>query len=57
MNFVENMNRAELEIAILENNLEDTYFNGLDAIIKMSDDEIRERLTEWIIEGDETAQI
>lgn len=45
--------RSELEIAIFENDLENTLFGGLDAIIAMSTEEIREKLTNWVIEGNE----
>jgi hypothetical protein len=46
-------NRAELEVAILDNNLEDTLFNGLDSIIEMGTEEIREKLINWVVEGNE----
>lgn len=51
------MSRADLEIAIIEDNDLYNYFHaktmGKD-VSKLSDDEIREIITEWIIEGDET---
>jgi len=47
-------NRSELEIMILNADLEDTLFDGLDAITKMDTEEIREKLINWILENDET---
>lgn len=51
------MSRADLEIAIIEDNDLYNYFHTktMDKdVSKLSDDEIREIITEWIIEGDET---
>ena len=45
--------RAELEVAILEHDLEDTLFGGLDAIMKLETEEIREKLMNWVVEGNE----
>jgi len=47
--------RADLEIAILEANIEDTIFNGLDAIIAMNTEDLREKLIDWVCENDETS--
>jgi hypothetical protein len=46
-------NRADLEIAILENDLDETLFGGLDNVIAMDTEEIREKLINWVIEGNE----
>lgn len=55
--YIPTATRADLEVAILQNNLEDTErFGGIENIMKMSIEEIREKLTEWIFEGDETFQ-
>lgn len=54
------MSRAELEIEIIEDEDLYNYFGGdanLDNINKMSDEEVREKIREWIIEGDETQLI
>ncbi len=54
---IETMSRAELEIAILSDNDLYLYFGGdanIANVIKMSDEEVREKIREWIIEGDET---
>lgn len=45
-------NRNEMEVTILENNLE-TMFGGLDAIMKADTEVIREKLINWVIEGNE----
>ena len=45
--------RAELEVAILEHDLEDALFGGLDAIMKLETEEIREKLINWVVEGNE----
>jgi hypothetical protein len=45
--------RAELEVAILEHDLEDTLFGGLDAIMNTDTEDIREKLKNWVIEGNE----
>ena len=50
---VNTADRPQLEIAIFENNLEYSLFGGLDAIIAMSTEEIREKLLNWVIEGNE----
>ena len=49
---VEKMDRADLEIAIIENDLIE-LFGGGDLIIAMSTEDLREKLIEWIIEGNE----
>jgi hypothetical protein len=46
--------RADLEVIILENDLEDTLFNGFHDIMKMDTEKIREKLINWVIEGNET---
>lgn len=46
-------NRADLEVAILENDLDETLFGGLDNIMAMDTEEIREKLINWVIEGNE----
>jgi hypothetical protein len=54
---IETMSRAELECEILENDELYQYFGGddnIDEVIRMSDEEVREKIREWIIEGDET---
>ena len=43
--------RPDLEVAILENDLEDTLFNGIDEIMKMDTEKIREILINWLIEN------
>ena len=45
--------RADLESVILEMDLEETLFGGLDAIIAMSTERIRDILIDYIIENDE----
>ena len=45
--------RADLESAILEMDLEETLFGGLDAIIAMSTERIRDILIDYVIENDE----
>lgn len=52
MKLVNDYSRAELEIAILENDLEND-FGGLEFILIMTDEEIKEKLIEWIMSGDE----
>jgi GTP cyclohydrolase III len=57
---IETMSRAELEIAILSDNDLYLYFGGdanMANVIKMSDEEVREKIREWILEGDETQPI
>ena len=46
-------NRADLEVAILENDLDETLFGGLDNIMAMETEEMREILINWVIEGNE----
>ena len=46
-------NRADLEVAILENDLDETLFCGLDNIMAMDTEEMREKLINWVIEGNE----
>ena len=46
-------NRADLEVAILENDLDETLFGGLDNIMAMDTEEMREKLINWVIEGNE----
>lgn len=45
--------RADLEIAVLENNLEN-LFGGLDSIISLDTEVLREKLIAWVIENNET---
>ena len=57
---IETMSRAELEIAILSDNDLYLYFGGdanMANVIKMSDEEVRDKIREWILEGDEACQI
>lgn len=54
MTNIDTASRAELEIAILEHDLEDTLFGGIDNILIMSTDKIREILGAWVEEGNET---
>lgn len=57
---IEKMSRAELECEILVNDDLYAYFGGdaeLSHVIKMTDDEVREKIREWILEGDETQPI
>lgn len=54
------MSRAELECEILANDDLYAYFGGdanMANVIKMSDEEVREKIREWILEGDETQPI
>ena len=44
--------RSELEIIIIQNNLE-YMFGTLNEIINTDTEIIREKITDWIIEGDE----
>ena len=46
-------NRADLEVVILENNLDETLFGGIDNIMTMDTEEIREKLINWVIEENE----
>ena len=46
-------NRAELEVAVLENDLIET-FGGLQELLKMETEILRDKLINWVIEGDET---
>ncbi len=46
-------NRSELEVIILENDLEDTLFKGIDSIMTMDTEDIRKILINWVIEGNE----
>ena len=48
-------NRAELEVAVLENDLIET-FGGLQELLKMETEILRDKLINWVIEGDETLQ-
>jgi GTP cyclohydrolase III len=57
---IETMSRAELECAILSDNDLYQYFGGdanIANVIKMSDEEVREKIRQWIIDGDETQPI
>lgn len=57
---IETMSRTELEIAIIEDNDLYNYFHNktmIKDVSKMSNEEIREIIREWIIEGDEACQI
>ena len=45
--------RADLEVAILDNDLDETLFSGLDDIMSMDTEEIRKKLINWVIEGNE----
>ena len=57
---IELMTRAELECEIL---MDDSLYNflggdsNLENISKMTDNELKSKVTEWIIEGDETQKI
>lgn len=46
-------NRADLEVVILENDLDETLFNGVNNIMSMDTEKIREKLINWVIEGNE----
>lgn len=57
---IETMSRTDLEIAILSDNDLYNYFGGdanLSNVIKMTDEEVREKIREWILEGNETQPI
>ena len=57
---IETMSRTDLEIAILSDNDLYNYFGGdanLSKVIKMTDEEVREKIREWILEGNETQPI
>lgn len=45
--------RADLEIAILEAGIEETVFGGLDAIIAMETEVVREKLIDYVIENND----
>jgi len=45
--------RADLEIAILDGDLEDTLFNGFDNIINMDTEEIRAKLISFVVNNNE----
>ena len=57
---IELMTRSELECEIL---MDDSLYNflggdsNLENISKMTDNELKSKVTEWIIEGDETQKI
>ena len=53
---IAHMNRTELEVAILENDILPTNTKeGIAAIIAMTDDEIRAAIGAWILANDECA--
>jgi len=52
---VNTADRSELEVMILQNDLEDSLFGGIHAIMKMNTEGIREKLIQWIEDGDETS--
>lgn len=45
--------RADLEIAILDEGIEETVFGGLDNIIAMETETVREKLIEYVIENND----
>ncbi len=49
--------RSELEIEILNNDDLMKFLGGEAAVLATSTDELRDKITEWIIEGDETSHI
>ena len=54
MTHIDTATRSELEIIILENDLE-YMFGTLDEILNTNTEIIREKITNWVIEGDETS--
>lgn len=60
MKTIDMMGRAELECEILSNDDLYTYFGGddnLSKISKMTDFEVRSKILEWIMKGDESLSI
>lgn len=60
MKAIDTMSRAELECEILSNDDLYAYFGGddnLSAISKMTDFEVRSKILEWIVEGDESLSV
>lgn len=53
MTNVDTATRIELELVILDMDLQDSLFGGIDNILEMSTDEIREKLVDYIIESPE----
>jgi hypothetical protein len=57
MIYVESATRAELEVEVLSNDELAAYLGGLDALDTMELDELREKITKWIAEGDELGNV
>lgn len=55
MHITEETSHADLLMAVADNNLYDD-FGGVDAVNAMSKDELFEKITNWVEEGDETFQ-
>lgn len=53
MTHLNTASRAALEIVIIENDLEETLFDGIDSIIAMDTEAMREKLINWVIKGGE----
>ena len=53
MTNINTASRTELEIVNLENDLENILFDGIDSVMSADTDKIRQKLIEWIIEGNE----
>lgn len=50
---IDTATRAQLEAEIVSNDELCEFLGGLDKVQVMTTDELRERITEWIIEGSE----
>lgn len=50
---IDKATRAELEAEIIANDSLADYLGGLDAVQGMSTEELKDKITEWIIEGNE----
>ena len=52
---LEQMTRSEMEVEVLEYDILPTDEAGIHAILKMTDEELREAIRAWILAGDEAA--
>ena len=51
---IDKASRIDLECEIINNDELYNYLGGLDEIAKLNDDELRDKIGDWIIDGDET---